>query len=505
MRGFLMEEEECMGIMMKRILTSIFGLVTLAFTSTVAPIASQQTVQIPEPDLSAFPLPIVKVSVKEIANYPIDPLLTNFKSLKQHIDTTVLLVGDHIFFANDKAVYRLTKGVKRTLVFDAPLFKVITDWKSRVFVMTKTRWVYVYDLNSLKRLSSFQVKYAQNPSEFAYLSDDVLLIGFDLWKDQARKNRNPVAAATYGMNGVERWKIQNTAKIFSDSDERHSFEVLQVGRRSFVANCCSYPVQKNTYEQNIKTAFLYENKTGKLRIAEIKTPDSVLPNPNYLNIDNPDLFTYHQFTILDMFNYYYLSNSDLILPNDDEKLSKIFSKCDFFGQEYNRLLFKNYIIFSLYNHCGGKIGFFDRKSKDFLEYESNENCMYQTEDSHRSFEITLVSSKNFMFFIDPFTYSVTKINKNNQIESKCIYKFDKNLIRSTDWDNLTINSHTFSSKNATISISDGNSQPRKVITLGFDEKSEEILFLEQYISLLSKDYGINVSLDGNLRYYGVIK
>ncbi len=500
-----MEEEECMGMMMKRILSLILGFLTLAFISTVAPIASQQTVQIPEPDLSAFPLPIVKVSVKEIANYPIDPLLTNFKSLKQHIDTTVLLVGEHIFFANDKTVYHLTNGVKQTLVFDAPLFKVITDWKSRVFVMTKTRWVYVYDLNSLKRLSSFQVKYAQNPSEFAYLSDEVLLVGFDLWKDETRKNRNPVAAAAYGMNGVERWKIQNTAKILSESDERHSFEVLQVGRRSFVANCCSFPVQKNSFESGLKTAFLYENKTGILKISEISTPDSVLPSPNYLNIDNPDLFTYHNFTILDMYNYRYLSKSDLDLPTDDEKLSKIISKCEFFGQEFNRLLYKDYNIFSIYNHCGGKIAFFDRKSKNILEYERSENCMYQTDDSHRSFDITLIESKNIIFFVDSFTYSIATINKKNQIKSNCIYRFNKSLIKSTNWDNLKIISHSFSNKSATISIIDSNSQLRKVTTLGFDEKSEKILFLDKYLSILSEDYAINVSLDGNLRYYEVKK
>ncbi len=45
MSGFLMDEEECMGIMMKRILIFIFGLLTLAFISTVAPIASQQSKQ----------------------------------------------------------------------------------------------------------------------------------------------------------------------------------------------------------------------------------------------------------------------------------------------------------------------------------------------------------------------------------------------------------------------------------------------------------------------------
>ena len=90
------------------IIASLFVLAGQSKFGLFATVAQQTEVTLPEPDLSAFPLPIVKVSVKEIANYPIDPLLTNFKSLKQHIDTTVLLVGDHIFFANDKTVYRLT-------------------------------------------------------------------------------------------------------------------------------------------------------------------------------------------------------------------------------------------------------------------------------------------------------------------------------------------------------------------------------------------------------------
>jgi hypothetical protein len=39
-----MKEAECMG-MMKRILTFVFGFLALAFISTVAPIASQQSKQ----------------------------------------------------------------------------------------------------------------------------------------------------------------------------------------------------------------------------------------------------------------------------------------------------------------------------------------------------------------------------------------------------------------------------------------------------------------------------
>lgn len=462
---------------------------------------AQQTVQLPEPDLSAFPVPIVKVSLKEIANYPIDASLTDFKSLKQHIDTTVLLVGKHMFFANDKTVYRLTNRIKRTLTFNSPLFKVITDWKSRVFVMTKNRWVYIFELNSLKQLSSFQVKYDQNMSNLTYLSGDILMVGFDLWKDEAKKNRNPVAAVGYGLNGIERWKIDNTAKIFSESDERTSFEVLQVGTRSFIANCCNRSVQIISYEAGLKTAFLYENPTGKLRISDIDVGDNISPAPTYINIDNPNLFTHHDFTNIDMFNYQKFPNVAFKRLIDDTKLGLVFPKCDFFAQENRRLIYKKYFVFSLYNHCGGKVSFLDTISKSVLKFTNSENCMYQSEDSNRgnyNRDITSVKTKDYEFFLDPYTFSTAKMGEPNQIETKCIYKFSKDLVNSSSWNNVRTFVYKYSDNSVLLHIINDV----KEISIGFSEDSNQALLYEKKLSVLNSNFAI--SLTGkNLFYYEV--
>ncbi len=59
-----MNGEECMG-MMKRILTFIFGFLTLAFVSTVAPIASQQSQTNAQAESKSFVYKNIRITVTE--------------------------------------------------------------------------------------------------------------------------------------------------------------------------------------------------------------------------------------------------------------------------------------------------------------------------------------------------------------------------------------------------------------------------------------------------------
>ena len=286
--------------MKKLPLAIVLGMIALLFVlagqskfGLFATVAQQTEVTLPEPDLSAFPVPIVKAITKKIGEYPIDTNLTTFQSLKREINTDLLPVGDHVFFASNKTVYRLTRGEKRTLEFPSPLTRVITDWQQRLFVMTSDRWVYVFDVNTLQKIGKFQVKYNQKVSEFVYLSDNIILVGFDFWKDEAQKKPNTWVAVAYTLNGQEKWKIKNMGMSGNNLDRRSFFEVLQVGTRGFLASCCNSSVRKEPYDGALQNAFAYENKTGILKVGEVNRGLQE-PNPPNFELENSDseLYTY---------------------------------------------------------------------------------------------------------------------------------------------------------------------------------------------------------------------
>ncbi len=469
---------------------------------------AQQMVQLPEPDLNAFPVPIVKANIKKLAEYPIDTNLTQFHSLKREISMDLLAIGEHVFFADNNTVYRITNSEKRILTFNEPLTRVITDWQTRLFVMTQKQWIFIFDVNTLKLLTKFQVKYDQEISDFVYLPKDIILVGFNLWKDESRKTPHPLAAIAYSPTGKVVWSIKNTAKIFTDFDERRFFEVLQVGTRGFVANCCSFPTQVNSYEGALKTAFIYENKTGKLKLLELSRGTQE-PNPPQFTsgTTNPDLYAnskasinISEFKILDA--RYKFSD---VYSHISEKFSKLAPTCDnlFNSMKWNykrspdiyseaivllNLLFSDEVLFFSYtlpNICGSVTSGFDVAKKTFFGHEKYISCLNNSiEDFANGTKkiINKILTKNKKLFINLYDSTIIEINDKNSLKTACLWKFDKKYTKEDgssfiDFKTYKISSKTYGNENWFVSI---NKDMLTQIILVGSPKTENITQINAY-------------------------
>ena len=118
----------------------------------------------------------------------------------------------------------------------------------------------------------------------------------------------------------------------------------------------------------------------------------------------------------------------------------------------------------------------------------------------RSSNISTKIIKNTFYYIDPFTFSISKVI-NGEISNVCIFNFDREIYKILDWKTTKLSTNTWSNNSFSLKIDNRTSQDNaRKNTLVYSTKLEA--FVRANVTNYSFIQGDNlIEIQGNLNFY----